>query len=199
MGDEVPSQLPDRCGRRGALPAARSPDAVPAASPRARRPPPTRAPARGRCARCPGCPWTPAWPSASRIGCCWSRTTGRCSVRWARRQAARPGAWWGAPLGLPGRAAHRTAGSRGGPWWPVVGPCASAPPALEHSGPTCPCLKAESRPRGPQPRSTGQRGPAAQIARHTSRVGDHEDALSGRSQERDAGQSPRTETTMPRV
>lgn len=54
---------------------------VPGASPRAQRPPPTHALEPGHSARCPGCPWTPAWPSASRIGCCWSHTTGRCPVR----------------------------------------------------------------------------------------------------------------------
>lgn len=39
--------------------------------------------------RCPGWPWTPAWPSAFQTCCCWSHTTDRYSVRRQRPQEVR--------------------------------------------------------------------------------------------------------------
>ena len=63
---------------------------VPRAWPQARHPPRKRARGPGHSARCPGCPWTPVWPSASQSGCCWSHTTGRCPVRQSPHVRQRP-------------------------------------------------------------------------------------------------------------
>lgn len=64
---------------------------VPEACPRAQSPPQTRALGPGRCAHCPGCPWTPAWPSVVRTCCFWNRTTGRCPVRQSLPEVSAPG------------------------------------------------------------------------------------------------------------
>lgn len=49
----------------------------------------TRVLEHGHSSRCPGCPWTPVWPSAFQICCCQSHTTDRYSVRRQRSQEVR--------------------------------------------------------------------------------------------------------------